>query len=402
VHRFPPGMRLGVVTTFFPNAALPHRAPFVSSLARALSCRCDLSMVAPVPWAPPLRFVRKWKDLARVAPIEIHRGLTVLHPRFVVLPKLPWFTGFAYWRGILPALRPLASGGPIVLHGHCLYPDGVGVAHAARRLGWPYLLTAHGSDVNVDARRPLIRVQVIQALRGAKGIIAVSRPLRDRLVQMLGPNAPPLEHIPCAGFDDGSFGTDCRGDARRALGLVQEGRLVLFVGNLVPVKAADRLVEAWGILSRSRALGDHDLLVVVGEGPCRAHLERQAANLGVSSRVRFEGAIPPGRVPRWLSAADLLCLVSRNEGTPNVIVEALASGRPVVATPVGGVVDLIEHGRNGLLAEGAPEALASAIRVALGRDWDEATLRSSVSALTWENLAERNLTFVESCLGDRC
>jgi glycosyltransferase involved in cell wall biosynthesis len=191
-------------------------------------------------------------------------------------------------------------------------------------------------------------------------------------------------------------------EARRALALAPDGRLVLFVGNLVPIKATDRLVEAWGILSRSRALGDHDLLVVVGEGRCRADLERQAARLGVGGSVRFEGAIPPGLVPRWLSAADLLCLVSRNEGTPNVIVEALASGRPVVATPVGGVVDLIEHGRNGLLAGAAPEALASAIQLALGRDWEEGSLRSSVSTLTWDNLADRNLRFMQRCLGDRC
>ena len=374
----------------------------MSNLASALCGRCDVRVVAPLPWAPPLRHVRRWYDLGRVGPVEDHRGLTVRHPRFLVVPKVPWFSGLAYGYAILPVLRSLASGGPIVLHGHCLYPDGVGVALAARRLGWPYLLTAHGSDVNVYARRPLIRMQIGRALRGARGIVAVSTPIRQRLVEWLGPDAPPLEHIPCAGFDAGSFGRECRAEARRALGLGPDGRLVLFVGNLVPIKAADRLVEAWGILSRSGALGEHDRLAVVGEGRCRADLERQAAGLGLGSAIRFEGAIPPGLVPRWLSAADLLCLVSRNEGTPNVIVEALASGRPVVATPVGGVVDLIEHGRNGLLAGATPEAVASAIQVALGRDWEEASLRSSVSALTWDNLADRNLRFVERCLGGRC
>jgi teichuronic acid biosynthesis glycosyltransferase TuaC len=397
-----PGARLAIVTTFFPNAALPHRAPFLSNLASALSGRCEVRVVAPLPWAPPLRHVRRWHELGRVAPVEEHRGLTVRHPRFLVVPKVPWFSGLAYGYAILPVLRSLAGGGPIVLHGHCLYPDGAGVAFAARRLGWPYLLTAHGSDVNVYARRPLIRTQIGRALRGARGVVAVSSPIQRVLREMLGPAAPPIEHIPCAGFDAGSFGRERRAEARGALGLGPAGRLVLFVGNLVPIKATDRLVEAWGILSRSGALGDHDRLAVVGEGRCRGDLERQTARLGLGGSVRFEGAIPPERVPRWLSAADLLCLVSRNEGTPNVIVEALASGRPVVATPVGGVADLIEHGRNGLLAEAAPEALASAIQVALGRDWDEAALRSSVSAFTWDNLADRNLRFMERCLGDRC
>jgi teichuronic acid biosynthesis glycosyltransferase TuaC len=102
-----------------------------------------------------------------------------------------------------------------------------------------------------------------------------------------------------------------------------------------------------------------------------------------------------------MSASQLLCLVSRNEGTPNVIVEALASGRPVVATPVGGVMDLIEHGRNGLLTEAEPHAIASAIRAALGRDWEEPALRASVSTLTWTNLAERNLHFLALCLPPR-
>jgi glycosyltransferase involved in cell wall biosynthesis len=174
---------------------------------------------------------------------------------------------------------------------------------------------------------------------------------------------------------------------------------VLFVGNLVAVKGVDVLLKAWSRLAAAGVLGSEDRLAIVGDGPERGRLQAQAEALGLGPRVAFAGAVAFAEVPRWMAASDVLCLPSRSEGTPNVVVEALASGVPVVATRVGGVPELVRQGENGLLVppEDAP-ALAEALASALVRPWDGPALRASVAHLTWERLAEAEQRFVEGCL----
>jgi glycosyltransferase involved in cell wall biosynthesis len=389
-------MRLIVVTTFFPNSANPMRAAFLASLVRALARVCELSVVSPVPLAPPVRLVPRWHALSQVAKDAEFEGRPVRHPRYLVVPKVPLFTGVAYGLAIRSELRHLARDGrDVVVHGHCLYPDGVGVALAARGLGLRYFLTAHGSDVNVYAEKRLLRPQIAWALRNAKGVVAVSGALRRRLLDLIGPEGPRVEHIPCAGFSPGAFGGRARVEARATLGWPDRGRVVLFVGNLVPVKAVDRLIDAWALLRGEGFLASTDRLTIVGDGPCRPALVARAAALGLAPSVSFPGAVPHAEIPTRMSASDLLCLVSRHEGTPNVVVEALASGVPVVATPVGGIPELIEDGRNGLLVEGdRAQDIARAVRRCLEREWEPAALRASVAHLAWDNLARRNLQFL--------
>jgi glycosyltransferase involved in cell wall biosynthesis len=108
------------------------------------------------------------------------------------------------------------------------------------------------------------------------------------------------------------------------------------------------------------------------------------------------GDLPLTEVSRWLAAADALVLPSWAEGTPNVVLEALAAGRPVVATHVGGIPDVIEHGVTGLLVppRDAP-ALATAMAEALGRTWDEAALLAAAPP-SWDESAAKLLDLLEN------
>jgi glycosyltransferase involved in cell wall biosynthesis len=131
------------------------------------------------------------------------------------------------------------------------------------------------------------------------------------------------------------------------------------------------------------------IVVVVGDGPERAALEARRDRLGLGARVRFAGRQPHDAVPRWLAAADLVVLSSRSEGHPNAVVVALACGRPVVATGVGGVPDILTGDDLGIIV--APEnagALATGIRQALSRAWDPARLTSAAHARTWQRVAD--------------
>jgi len=121
---------------------------------------------------------------------------------------------------------------------------------------------------------------------------------------------------------------------------------ILFVGNLLDVKAPDRALAAFAELASQ--LPDVRL-DVVGDGPLRRRLERQVAGLGLSERVSFHGRQPPATVAEMMRKSACLCLPSRSEGMPNVVLEALACGTPVVATPVGEAPVLVRDGVNGFV-----------------------------------------------------
>ncbi len=395
-------MRVLTVTSYFPNVADPTRTVFVKNLVQAMRARLPVTVVSPLPYAPPLRALPQWQRYRGVPLLETVDGIEVEHPRYLVMPKFDELSGLTYSLGITATLRRLVrERAPDVLHVHCAYPDAVGVALAARRLGLPLVVTAHGSDINVYARRRALRPQIAWALRAAAGVIAVSRDLMSKIEPLVTGSGTRLTHIPCAGFDPRVFFPASRRELRSALGIPAAGRIVVFVGQLVPIKGLEVLVEAWAMLAQRRRIDAGDRLVLIGDGRCRAALQQQARDAGIADAVRFLGSIPQEHVGRWLGAANLLCLPSRNEGTPNVVVEALASGIPVVASRVGGVPELVRDGENGcLVGPGDPAALADALAGALDRNWVAETMRSSVAHLTWSALAERNLEFLESVIGE--
>jgi len=281
-----------------------------------------------------------------------------------------------------------------VLHAHCAYPDVVGAALAARLLDLPLVATAHGSDINISGRQRTLRPQIRWALRRARRVIAVSAPLAQAVAELTDLPADRVLCIPCAGYSPAVFRRRDSGERaalRKSLGVADEDRVVLFVGHLVPVKALDVLLRAWAALTERPGVGAHLRLLLIGEGTQRDTLEQQARELGLADQVAFLGPKPQPAVADWIAAADLLTLPSHAEGSPNVVVEALASGTPVVASRVGGVPDLVDDGVNGLLVPaGDAAALADALAAALRHPWDAARISASIAHLTWPALGRRN------------
>ena len=185
---------------------------------------------------------------------------------------------------------------------------------------------------------------------------------------------------------------------------------ILFVGNLVGVKAPERVVASFAkVAGRRPGL----LLDIVGDGRLKKKLQKQIVQLGVDNRVTLHGRQLPDKVADMMRAASCLCLTSRSEGMPNVVVEALACGTPVVATAVGEVPYLIRDGVNGLVVgrsnteqgmlngvkeertrnqESADdkliEMLAAALERALDIEWDPQAIAETVAGFTWEAAAQ--------------
>jgi glycosyltransferase involved in cell wall biosynthesis len=200
------------------------------------------------------------------------------------------------------------------------------------------------------ARTRFLRATRNRALRGARHVFCPSAYLREvalrwgldpERVSVLRNPAPEVPSLPP------------RDELRRELAF--SGNTLVFAGRLGPQKALDVLLRA--------LTGVPDVaLVVAGDGPERAPLERTSVELELNSRVSFLGAVPRERVLRLFHAADASVLPSAWENFPHTVVEALAVGCPVIASAVGGVPEVVRDGENGLLvAPGDPAALAAAI-----------------------------------------
>jgi teichuronic acid biosynthesis glycosyltransferase TuaC len=179
------------------------------------------------------------------------------------------------------------------------------------------------------------------------------------------------------GVDLALFAPQDRAAARQELGLDAAGPVVLSVGWLAPPKGLDLVIRA------TAALPDM-ILIIVGEGPEKAALQRLARDLHLGERVRFLGTMPQQQLPTVYNAADALVLASAREGFPNVVLEALACGTPVVATAVGGMPEIVRVPAAGrLVQERTPEAIAAALRDLLADPPARAAVRAHAERFGW-------------------
>jgi teichuronic acid biosynthesis glycosyltransferase TuaC len=359
-------LRVLAITKIFPNAVEPLSAPFNRQQFAALARRCELEVMATVPWFPGAGLVARWSSAGKLAAVPRRdriAGIAVTHPRTVFLPRLAHVTwGPLYAASIAPIMRRYRGKIDVVL-GSWAYPDGFAAVVAASVIGVPCVVKLHGSDINVIAKLPGPRRLTGWALARADGVVAVSRALAGEAIE-LGAR-PDRVTVVMNGVDGELFRPADRAAARAELGL-PAGPLALYVGNLKDVKGVQDLAPAWARVLREVP---EATLVLVGDGPLRGELAAAVAPYG--ERVKMIAAQPLAQVPRYMAACDVLVLASHNEGTPNVVLEALACGRRVVATAVGGIPDLLADARLGALVPARDsEALGVALAHALRTPYD--------------------------------
>jgi len=250
--------------------------------------------------------------------------------------------------------RRLAECGARHLHAH-FGTNAAAVAALCRRLGGPpYSITVHGPE-EFDAPGQLA---LGEKVRHADFAVAISHFTRSQLYRWCGPADWPKIHVVRCGLD-ASFLAGAGAPVPRGPRLVSVGRLAEQKGQLLLIEAAARLKDRCPDLE----------LVIVGDGPLRGELERAIDRLGLRGRVRIAGFLDNRGVRRELEAARALVLPSFAEGLPVVLMEAMALGRPVIATSIAGIPELVEPGRNGwLVPAGAVEPLVEAMAEALAAD----------------------------------
>ncbi|MBI3858940.1 MAG: glycosyltransferase family 4 protein [Thaumarchaeota archaeon] len=273
-----------------------------------------------------------------------------------------------------------------IVHAHFLGICGHLGAAVKTSAGKPLVVTAYGGDAYATPYRDQFSMELATGIISkADRLIAVSRSVSEKLVE-LGASEASVRTIP-NGVDLSTFKPGDRKEARNALGLDQDKKILLTVANLVKVKGHEYLLEAMAEVRRGR--GDV-ILILAGGGVLRSKLEKKAADLGLNKSVVFLGDRPHSEIPKWVSACDLFVLPSLNEGLPTVLAEVMACGRPIVATRVGGIPEVVTGDGLGLLVEkGDSRALASAIVGGLEKAWDQNLMLEAASRYGWDSIAGR-------------
>jgi glycosyltransferase involved in cell wall biosynthesis len=400
-------MRITVLASSYPRFPGDGTAPFVQSISEHLfQLGHEVEVVAPYDPAvrpvadqnvPVHRFrytpVRDWHIMGHGRSLV---GDMDLHPAALLL--LPPFLLSEFWTTLRVARRQRAQ----VIHAHWVLPNGLVGAWAASRLGIPLVISLHGSDVFVARRNRAFGWVARGVFSRASEVTACSEVLRAGAVA-LGADPQHVHLIPW-GVDPARFDPAVSPLHRSEFNLSQDDVVLTFLGRLVPKKGVDVLVRAVPALLEVQPRLH---VVIGGAGPESDELRALSGELGVEGHVHLVGRIDWDRVPAFLAMGDIFVLPSvvdpagNVDGLPTVLPEAMGMAKAIVASDVGGIGLLVEHGKTGILVpSGDVAALVDALgtliedahqREALGR----AARRAIEGQFTWEKVAGRIADLLE-------
>jgi len=402
------GMKICFVTTSFIRSADDHYARFVYEQAKSLrSADPSITVVVIAPHAAGLAAheeidgleIRRVKYFwpARLQRLAYqHEGLfETLRSSPLAAVQLPFLL-----LAMLVRLWSVSKGAQVI---HAQWVPTAAIALVVGRVrGIPVVVSVRGADLNTARKSRPGRMMTRAVIDRVGYVVTVSDEFRELLESEVGCRAPLAALY--NGVDLDQFCPSDKAARRAQLGLPNDRAVVLFVGGLIKRKGVDILLQALAHPSLSARALD---VYLAGEGPLRDELKQLAASIGLSDRVRFVGRIAKDQVHLWMGAADIFVLPSYSEGRPNVVLEAMATGTPVVATAVNGAMELIADGEDGLLfAPGDVSGLAAC----LDRLLREPELAESLSTngprkvatlgLTWPAHGRRLLDIYREAIGD--
>ena len=359
-------------SNLFPLPWEPTRGQFNLQQTAHMEEKADISYLIPLPiftWLKQVVLGRKYYDKKNYClfPFFYIPGVgRSLHPLFMLL-------------SIIVSVKPLFW---FAKHKYVLaswaYPEGVTAAILKRIFCFQLTIDCLGSDVNVHSLCPKRKKQLSFAFNRATTVATKSKALAEKVLE-ISPKAKVKTIYNGVNFEKFSV---TEKPSRKSLQL-------LFIGNLIKTKGVFELVKA------AKKLSDEKLdfeLSIIGSGPEANNLTSYIIENDLSASVKLIGGVPHEQLDQWFAKSHALILPSYREGVPNVIMEALATGTPVIATRVGGIPEVVKNEVNGILLDDYhPNTIYKGIKLLMAETWTSENILKSVDSYTWENTSEQFL-----------
>jgi glycosyltransferase involved in cell wall biosynthesis len=369
-------MRVAVVTRYFPTSPEPWAGHSAYQTLKFLAQSCDVKVFYPESEYPPLLKPKSRADRN----IDYSYRPAGVDVEYIAYPALPAISrplnGWSAARSILSSVRAYA---PDIILNYIVYPDGDAARRVARKLRIPFVVTAIGTDLNVIP--PLCEGLTHRVLRETDFTITVSGDLLKTGRRLGAPEAK--SHAVLNGCDTTIFHPRDRARARAALSISAEEEAIVYVGRLDMAKGLSELITAVTNLHTKRPRAH---CYIVGDGPARQELADIIGARHADAYITLMPSCGTEGVASWMAAADLVTLPSYREGCPNVIIEALASGRPVVATNVGGIPELMDDTDGRLVPARDAAALETGLDRVLSQSWDAQAI-SQKHSRSWADVS---------------
>ena len=365
---------LVIISNLYPLPWQPTRATFNFQQFSLLADEFDIHILLPVAfpdWFKHRKLIDRSNTRVKIVP-------------YLYLPKFGrrFYSTLMYYSLKMTAWHWLKNIKPEKILASWAFPDGVAAQKLAKKLQCEFYLKVHGSDINMHTLYPARAKQITRMANQAKGILSVSQDLANKMTD-LGVD-PKLINVIYNGVNLDKFVP------------IKDNTLtpyVLFIGNLKKEKGVLELLQAFALIHKKFP---KLTLKYIGSGNMLSELKSFANSEGITKYVDFDGVKPHDQLPEILANAEVLSLPSYNEGVPNVILESMACGVPVVASTVGGIPEVLPSSCGLLAKEITPEAIAEQLTIALSHHWDKAQIRAHAEQFNWQ----KNITQLTTLLSN--
>ena len=364
-----------VITHTFPTKHNPVAAIFLLNQLKELKRYCDIKVIFPYAYVPKIKTLNPYLNYSDVPSKERIEGIEVYHPKYFMFPRVGLVHKFLNIFAVMESIFSYFSSRevidhlmrgwkPDVIHLHGTVSEGMEGIRAKREYRKPLLITTYGEDITKYAKLPVSGSVSKRILKEADAIICQSHFLK-REIEALGIHKP-FFIIPMGALIS-HFRPENKTLVRKRLHIPVDKKIILFVGHLVARKGAEYLIRAMDEIIRKEKDAQ---CYIIGKGPLGESLRELAKELHLTDQIIFLGQKEHKEVAQYMKACDVFVLPSLNEGLPVVVCEALACGKPVVATRVAGTPELVDKDVGYLVEPKDVKDLAEKITLALNRKWE--------------------------------
>ena len=389
-----------IITHAFPTKYNPIASIFLLQQLNELKKYCDVKIIFPYAYVPKISILNPYHKFSAVPFKETFSGMEVYHPKYFMFPRFrglyeSWlFPSVLYLEALSSWSHSKRTGeklmeawNPDIIHIHGQVSESLIGVHLKQKYKKPLLVTLYGSDLERFAKKFPTRYLSRYALDNSDKIIVQSK-FQQKILKKMGFESLP---IPMGALLD-KFKPRGKNASRKALNLPLDKKIILFVGHLFERKGVEYLVRAMNIVKEK----DSSILCcIIGSGSLESSLKKLSEDLELEDYIAFLGQEKRENIPLYMNACDVVALPSLSEGLPVVLCEALASGKPVVATNVFGTPELVDKDTGYLVKPKNPADLAEKILLALNKRWDKSKLTKKASGFSVANSAGKILKLYE-------